>query len=618
MSDAVEPKVEGLARTYLLDRVVECLLAANEPLRVSQILSSVQHDGAFTSRVLRAVMQTSDRFQPVDRRWMLASPESDVRRPLEANIEQVLQTAGRPMKAVPVARLLAEGLGRPPDVLLPGVEQVLRGRGKYFPAGDAWGLAEWLLDVDDHDEDEIIFRNFFFDEEELAQFRQKIGSFRWSRSDLVGSAVKLVGKAGVPVPNKALQFLAWRAGHHAFHPERFFAGLFAREEVTFLSTGHWCSADTIEEFSHVLEAFAEQLSEQAPEVVAEGVADARAGMYHIGEKEVDEVASLLGDLRSHRISQIIEALFELSPGERDYNAAFGNVWGAMGADERFAWVGGERWRLAGTVPRGVSRVPELLDLPYLPYFVNEDGEAMDVELAEEGFEGDLVEWVKDPRVMIAGQPIPEGTVPSEPPARVAAPVRYEHRLAGTLPVYGDLRALIPGQPDVVELTFYHNARSFTGWLSNTTNLAVELGSFYDRLDLPLCGGVFHIQPRGRGVAGVTTDFTAAYTAGEVDDLVAVSDERLAKLEAMREDPENIQTSTFDLLRKIMEGHNRKGAHFVTLFTEANVVRRTHAYLVASLLSAYACFTYLRPGYWGYDEKKVDQGIRKQKRKFIKE
>jgi hypothetical protein len=86
---------------------------------------------------------------------------------------------------------------------------------------------------------------------------------------------------------------------------------------------------------------------------------------------------------------------------------------------------------------------------------------------------------------------------------------------------------------------------------------------------------------------------------------------------MREDPENVQTSTFDLMRQIMEGY-KKGIHFVTLFTEMNVVRRTHAYLLASLLSAYACFTYLRPGYWGYELKKVDQGIRKQKRKFIKE
>jgi hypothetical protein len=230
----------------------------------------------------------------------------------------------------------------------------------------------------------------------------------------------------------------------------------------------------------------------------------------------------------------------------------------------------------------------------------------------------LLDSVKDPRVMIGGQPAPEDTVPEEAPQRTSIPVRYEHRLAGTFGVYGELRALLPSAPDIVELTFFQGAKSFTGWLNNANNLAVDLGQLYDRLDLPLCGGMFQIQPRGRGTAGTTTDFTVSYSAGDVDPLVAVSDERLAQLEALREDPENAQTSTFELLSKIMEGYGKKGAHFVTLFTEVNVVRRTHAYLIASLLSAYACFTYLRPGYWGFEEKKVDQGIRKQKRKFVKE
>ena len=44
MSDVViEPKVEGFARTYLLDSITDCLLTAEEPLKVNRqsvILSS--------------------------------------------------------------------------------------------------------------------------------------------------------------------------------------------------------------------------------------------------------------------------------------------------------------------------------------------------------------------------------------------------------------------------------------------------------------------------------------------------------------------------------------------------------------------------------------------------
>ncbi len=614
MSDvAVEPKLEGSARTYLLDRITDCLLQADEPLKVSEILAAVQQDGTVTSRLLRAVLESSDNYQAIDRRWLMAAPEVDPRRPIEASVEQVLQQIGRPMTAEQIARLLAEGVGRPVDVLLPSVQQVVRGRGKYFAAGDRWGLTAWLLDVDDHDEEEIIFRNFFLDEEVLTRFRETLGGLPWDRQALADSAVKVLRQAGEPVPGKVLQFLAWCAARRAFRPGEFFAQLLDHEDALLLSTGHWCAAEMVGEFGQTLETFAEQLAErEAPETTEEG---ATPRVFEVTASEVAEIAGLLADRRSHRISEVIETIFELSPGERDYNAAFGSVWGAMGADERFAWVGGERWRLAGTVPRLLNKVPELLDLPYLPYFVNEDGEPLDVELAEEGFEGDLLEWVKDPRVMIAGQPIPEGSVPEEAPPKVTPAIRYELRLAGALPIYGDLRAFFPTQPEVVEITLLHAGKSFTAWLNNNLNLMVELGPFFDRLDLPLCGGSFQLQPRGKGV---TTDYTVSYKPGDVDPLVAVSDERLAVLEAMREDPENTQTSTFELIQKILGAYDKKGLHFVTLFTEVNVVRRTHAYLIASILSAYACFNYLRPGYWGYDEKKVEQGIRRQKRKYIKE
>src|SRR5690606_4405115 len=156
-------------------------------------------------------------------------------------------------------------------------------------------------------------------------------------------------------------------------------------------------------------------------------------------------------------------------GERDYNAAFGAVWGAMGADERFAWVGGERWRLAGTVPRLTHKIREILELPYLPYFVNEDGEPVDVELSEDGFEEDLTESFKESRLWIAGQPVPEGTGPEEAPAEVAVPLRYERRLAGTHPVCRDLRALFRAHPGVSEITLLTGGKSFTGWVNNANN-----------------------------------------------------------------------------------------------------------------------------------------------------
>jgi hypothetical protein len=76
-------------------------------------------------------------------------------------------------------------------------------------------------------------------------------------------------------------------------------------------------------------------------------------------------------------------------------------------------------------------------------------------------------------------------------------------------------------------------------------------------------------------------------------------------------------STLDLLVEVM-GHWPKGADFLTVLAELNVVRRTSRRLVASLLSSYQCF-YQRSGspVWHFDAKKIDLGFDKTKKKFIK-
>jgi hypothetical protein len=76
-------------------------------------------------------------------------------------------------------------------------------------------------------------------------------------------------------------------------------------------------------------------------------------------------------------------------------------------------------------------------------------------------------------------------------------------------------------------------------------------------------------------------------------------------------------STLDLLIEAMS-HWPKGADYLTLLAEVNVVRRSSRRLIASLLSSYLCF-YQRSGspVWHFDAKKVEQGFDKTKKKFIK-
>ena len=100
-----------------------------------------------------------------------------------------------------------------------------------------------------------------------------------------------------------------------------------------------------------------------------------------------------------------------------------------------------------------------------------------------------------------------------------------------------------------------------------------------------------------------------------DPVVYISTQRMEELREIGANAEG--KSTLDLLIEVM-AHWPKGADYLTVLAEINVVRRSSRRLIASLLSSYQCF-YQRSGspVWHFDAKKVEQGFDKTKRKFVK-
>ncbi|GAG52531.1 unnamed protein product, partial [marine sediment metagenome] len=73
-----------------------------------------------------------------------------------------------------------------------------------------------------------------------------------------------------------------------------------------------------------------------------------------------------------------------------------------------------------------------------------------------------------------------------------------------------------------------------------------------------------------------------------------------------------------IMQRLAAGHE-KGVPFMTLWAEVNVARRTTRRVVASNLVSYHCF-YQRPANsdtWVFDERKITQGRKKTKRKYLR-
>jgi len=98
--------------------------------------------------------------------------------------------------------------------------------------------------------------------------------------------------------------------------------------------------------------------------------------------------------------------------------------------------------------------------------------------------------------------------------------------------------------------------------------------------------------------------------------VTVEEERLLELLDLRKKAAQAEWAVFDILQELMRQH-QKGIGVHLLHAETNVVRRTPRRVLASLLSSYHCFHQKKEGgAWYFDERKISQGVKKAKRKYV--
>jgi hypothetical protein len=195
------------------------------------------------------------------------------------------------------------------------------------------------------------------------------------------------------------------------------------------------------------------------------------------------------------------------------------------------------------------------------------------------------------------------------PDTVRLALKAIHRELGTFPMCQLPTGFLDNEPKIQELIIVddqgrelsvwanHQARLIFGWIDWWFEQPVESGA------------VFNLTKTNKAN---TFEFV---WQREPDPVIFIESDRMEELREIGADAEG--KSTLDLLIQVMENWP-KGADFLTLLAEVNVVRRSSRRLVASLLSSYQCF-YQRSGspVWHYDAKKLELGFDKTKRKFVK-
>ena len=612
-----EKKVPKLERTpavrYLEDLLFDYLLHTGQAVKSAELAEAIEPTIKVDPKFVRRVLHESDRFVSEERRWNLTL-RAMINRPFEGLVEFALRSYGKPMPYSALHNEMALVLRRPVDFFEGLLEDTLRGRNnKYFETDGHWGLTEWLLNTEGKDREEVFLRNFFLTQPEVRPIVDDLLASRISPDQPAEAlAEKLIRRRGEPIPSRVLAYVVWSMLGRKFDPKRFFEGLRADDKLLLLSGPAWTLSAFVEDYHQELKRLSKKWEKEEDLAWMEEEAAEAEPMAAITPADIkDVVAYMKGRKQPVRASQIAASVFEIPPSSRGFEPACELINTALAADPQFRRVGVQTWTFPDGVPGYVGKVPAELRVKVIEPGEGEEAE-VDAELEDGGLELGLAAWVHDPRYEDFGEE-PEIDITAEQQA--TDQLRYillaDHWKLGTLKLRTCDRRFFPTEHDPVCVTLATTAgKSFPVWVSHSAALLYDLAPWYKEDEL-VPGSVFIVRVTPE------PDCYSLIHEGEVDPLIAISPERLKELEKLSKEAAKENWSVFQILSRLMSDY-RKGLHFLNLWSEVSVVRRTTRRVVASDLTSYHCF-FQRPAgsdTWLYDERKVGQGRKKTKKKYI--
>lgn len=601
-SIAIKPE-EVVARAYADRLILERLTELQSAIKLSDLAERLQGTGIGLAAIRSLLASNPSMFAYAERRWVPAARIEGQQRPFHEALRLLVDRYGGPM---PLRLVLGElSLLRNQEVeeLEPMVRRSCEIGDLFFMTRrQEIGLASWVFEATDERFERALALNGVT-EEEVAEVEAKLGDFDWRAPDAVARALEKVA----PVSLRTLGAAAYRV----LSPDDprsillFNWRSFAAEALSL--DGFVYAADGVlhpESHAKTWISAAVKLAERiAPTVEIEDAAP-----IEIKPDDVNRIAKrILSSDESTTATRLLEEFYEITPSVKTFPDDMANLMAALQARDDVWWVGGDRFRKPGSAPELIDVVPEPFHF-VTPEHLDETGDPIDFELTDDGLSTSLRKLLQHP---LATDVLDEDIMPA--PKAKAEQLRLVlkpiHRELGTFPLCQFPTGWLDPEPRIQELLFIDSTgRELQAWANMEARLIFNLIDWW--FEQPVeSGAVFSLTRTPK-----PNVFEFAWF-DQPDPVVYISNQRM---EELREIASRLsEASTLEILREVMQ-HWPKGADFLTILWEINVVRRTSRRMVASLLSSYQSF-YQRQGspVWHYDAKKVDQGVDKTKKKFIK-
>jgi hypothetical protein len=571
-------------------------------VKLSEIAERLQGTGIGIATIRSFLASNPEKFAYVERRWVPASRIEAQGRSLHEVIRLTVDRYGAPMPLHYVALEVASIK----ELEVEAAEEIVRRIAQHddlflLTSKDEVALSEWVFRAYDEDLERALRLNCV-DPKEFEKLKTKLKDVQWRKPVAIAEALA----QAAPVSAKTLGAVA-RAALDPDLRARVLVYDWRAFGVELLGTeGYILAPDGIiypESYTKQWISSAIKLAETlAPAIEIEDVAP-----VEITSKDLDKmVAKIHQSDATVTASTLLEEFFEITPAVKTFINDRASLIEALLKDERVLWVGGDRFRKPSSYPEYILSIPEPFH-SHTSNVMNEEGEYVDVELADEGLSSSLRKLLTHPLAMdvLDENPMPTPKTLVDQLRLVLRPI---HRELGTFPMCQFPTGWLSPEPKIQELVFVNlEGRELQVWANAELRLLFGLIDWWYEQPIE-SGAVFTLT---RTPKDNVFEFT---WLDQPDPVVFITNQRMEQLRELHDRSEGL--STFELLREILS-HWPKGADFLTILWELNVVRRTTRRMVASLLSCYPCF-YQRSGspVWHYDAKKAELGIDKTKKRFI--
>lgn len=620
-----------IARLFLEDYVATALLRHGRALKFEELeTASGVANFSPNLKALRHALENNRRVAAWPREWDLklrieAAQKPRVersRQPLEGTLEELLKSIGKPLPLPVIVREVAALRGVLPEVVRDGATHIVRATRTIFEvASGAWLHTGFLLDSELPSESLIIRENRLEQNTDFRELCDRDFAFPTPDASLAERATTVLKQAERPLPQAVLGFFLWKqdqsrnqassfdaralaqtlADRASFYPLA--GGLVSTQEQ--MATWRALAQQWLESQGSGEPTIAQLLQEPLP--ADSLVAPAKATLAALNEQ------AGAGRGQSISVLSAMSDVLNIAPEDARFLPTLQGLNAALQNDGAWMAAGDGRFLLRSSAPRDVGTVPDILN----PVRSTED--EVDVEMSDEGLEGDCLEFVHAPQWEEIGEEVEarqmrrDMSTHAAPEDAVRSVLLYPHHLAGTVKLrrmdeaWFDLEDAVSHIP--VQARDEEGTEHLDAWADRNTGLIYNLVDWYSPRT-PSSGAVLLWSRDKNG--------QVLLQLGAPDEQAHLDDDRVEQLELSLETLES--ASLYEILQTLLKQHPQ-GATLTRLWAETNVLRRTTKRLMCSVLSAYNCFSVKNYGEkgsrWHFDESKLEGGFKRNKSKFVR-